>query len=381
MHIFVAEDRDAAAYLLNDFYNLLDEKQRPISSPRPTSVRSAYGAEDAPGRGATHCGDERTCGRFTKGYLVVCTYPEALAERVVDAATLQRDTIDRASSATRFRIADAGRTPLTRCELHARRFRLRTGAVLSCAAASSTSSPTSESLPYRFDFFGEEVDSIRRFNISSQLSAGQAASGRRSSPTSMRGEGGPGVARAVRRFWGDACYWFYDADYALRRVDDLRRQGCSRRRRIPPADGPPADQPPACCSTRHGRQETWWRLRDNAGRSGRRRSAVVFRHGAAALVQQEFRAAGRRPVPQRDTERAIATYILSENKAAGRTPAKTSSTRSARGQAAAPVARRHAARGVRRPYDSATLLSIPTTRSSTVTSVTASTARSGATSR
>ena len=27
VHIFVAEDRDAAAYLLNDFYNLLDEKQ------------------------------------------------------------------------------------------------------------------------------------------------------------------------------------------------------------------------------------------------------------------------------------------------------------------------------------------------------------------
>ena len=28
-----------------------------------------------------------------------------------------------------------------------------------------------ESLPYRFDFFDEEVDSIRRFNISSQLSS------------------------------------------------------------------------------------------------------------------------------------------------------------------------------------------------------------------
>ena len=29
----------------------------------------------------------------------------------------------------------------------------------------------SESKPYRIDFFGDEVDSIRRFNISSQLSA------------------------------------------------------------------------------------------------------------------------------------------------------------------------------------------------------------------
>ena len=27
VHLFVAEDRDAAAYLLNDFYNLLEEKK------------------------------------------------------------------------------------------------------------------------------------------------------------------------------------------------------------------------------------------------------------------------------------------------------------------------------------------------------------------
>ena len=30
---------------------------------------------------------------FTKGYLVVCTYPEALAERIVDAEALNRGTI------------------------------------------------------------------------------------------------------------------------------------------------------------------------------------------------------------------------------------------------------------------------------------------------
>ena len=44
VHIFMAEDRDAAAYLLNDFYNLLDEKQvyfYPSSYKRP----AAYGAE------------------------------------------------------------------------------------------------------------------------------------------------------------------------------------------------------------------------------------------------------------------------------------------------------------------------------------------------
>ncbi|MFQ7502100.1 MAG: hypothetical protein ACLRMJ_01240 [Alistipes finegoldii] len=42
----------------------------------------------------------------------------------------------------------------------------------------------SESKPYRIDFFGDEVDSIRRFNISSQLRPTNST-GWRSFPTSM----------------------------------------------------------------------------------------------------------------------------------------------------------------------------------------------------
>ena len=44
VHIFVAEDRDAAAYLLNDFYNLLDEKQV-YFFPSSYKRSAAYGAE------------------------------------------------------------------------------------------------------------------------------------------------------------------------------------------------------------------------------------------------------------------------------------------------------------------------------------------------
>lgn len=40
VHVFVAEDRDAAAYLLNDLYALLDER-RILFSRRPTSGRSS----------------------------------------------------------------------------------------------------------------------------------------------------------------------------------------------------------------------------------------------------------------------------------------------------------------------------------------------------
>ena len=44
IHLFVAEDRDAAAYLLNDFYNLLDET-RVCFFPSAYKRSAAYGAE------------------------------------------------------------------------------------------------------------------------------------------------------------------------------------------------------------------------------------------------------------------------------------------------------------------------------------------------
>ncbi|MDE5906156.1 MAG: transcription-repair coupling factor, partial [Alistipes sp.] len=92
VHVFVAEDRDAAAYLLNAFYNLLDEQQV-CFFPSSWKRSAAYGAEDAQGvvqRTATMNALRNFSG---KGYLVVCTYPEALAERVADAETLQQGLI------------------------------------------------------------------------------------------------------------------------------------------------------------------------------------------------------------------------------------------------------------------------------------------------
>ena len=92
VHLFVAEDRDAAAYLMNDFYNLLDETQV-YFFPSSWKRSAAYGAEDAQGVVQRTATMNAVRGFAGKGYLVVCTYPEALAERVADAETLQQGTI------------------------------------------------------------------------------------------------------------------------------------------------------------------------------------------------------------------------------------------------------------------------------------------------
>ncbi len=99
---------------------------RSTFSRRPTSVRRLR-RRGCAGRGAAHGGDARRAG-FTKGYLVVCTYPEALAERVVDARALQRETMT-VRVGDQISIAVLEDAPCG-CELHACGFRLRAGAVL-----------------------------------------------------------------------------------------------------------------------------------------------------------------------------------------------------------------------------------------------------------
>ena len=222
VHVFVAEDRDAAAYLLNDFYNLLDERQV-YFFPASWKRSAAYGAEDAQGvvqRTATMHAVRNFTG---KGYLVVCTCPEALAERVADAEALQRETItvrvgDRISiEVLEQALVDAS---FTRVDFvyEPGQYSVRGGIVDVFSY--------SESKPYRLDFFGDEVDSIRRFNISSQLSSDRLE---RVEIIPDLNAGTPAAAKvSFARFAGaEASWWFYDADFVLRRVNDIRRRTLS----------------------------------------------------------------------------------------------------------------------------------------------------------
>ena len=222
VHVFVAEDRDAAAYLLNDFYNLLDERQV-YFFPSSWKRSAAYGAEDAQGvvqRTATMHAVRNFTG---KGYLVVCTCPEALAERVADAEALQRETItvrvgDRISiEVLEQALVDAS---FTRVDFvyEPGQYSVRGGIVDVFSY--------SESKPYRLDFFGDEVDWIRRFNISSQLSSDRLE---RVEIIPDLNAGTPAAAKvSFARFAGaEASWWFYDADFVLRRVNDIRRRTLS----------------------------------------------------------------------------------------------------------------------------------------------------------
>ncbi len=222
VHVFVAEDRDAAAYLLNDFYNLLDEKQV-YFFPSSYKRSAAYGAEDAQGVVQRTATMHAVRGFAAKSHMVVCTYPEALAERVADAEALQRETItvkvgDKISiEVLEQALVDAA---FTRVDFvyEPGQYSVRGGIVDVFSF--------SESKPYRLDFFGDEVDSIRRFNISSQLSSDKLD---RVEIIPDLNAGIPASAKvSFAQFAGaDVSYWFYDADFVLRRVNDIRRKTLS----------------------------------------------------------------------------------------------------------------------------------------------------------
>ncbi len=241
VHVIVTEDRDAAAYLSNDLYALLDP-ERVFFFPSSYKRSIRYGEEDRQGvvqrtsaldavrhyaeaaagketgQGNRRQGNRQKTGQEAEEYIVICTCPEALAERVAGADELADKTLrirvgDSLPVETLERqLVDGG---FTRVDFvyEPGQYSLRGGIVDIFSF--------SENKPCRLDFFGDEVDSIRRFDISSQLSDERLEEVR--IIPDMHEQAAARVTLAA--FAGaEAVWWFYDADYALRKVNDLRRK-------------------------------------------------------------------------------------------------------------------------------------------------------------
>ena len=215
VHLFVAEDRDAAAYMLNDFYALLDES-RVLFFPTSYKKSILYHREDAQGV-VQRTAVLNALRSHRKGYLVICTYPEALAERVADEGSLSQrmrslrvgQTIAIASLQEQLEALGFVQVDFV---YEPGQFSRRGGIVDVFSYA--------ESRPYRVDFFGDEIDSVRRFNISNQLSFERIEQAE-IIPNMNDDE----VAKvSLVRFAGEMTCWAYDMNYLLRRVNDLRHR-------------------------------------------------------------------------------------------------------------------------------------------------------------
>ncbi len=338
VHIFISEDKDAAAYLMNDFYALLGEEnvmffpagykrsvqfgqEDPSGIVQRTAALSAIrdfscaGKSSRPNKksgtdiaggtcGANGTGDgsaSDTGGK--KRYLIICTYPEALAEKVVEAAEMERLSLDIAAGSRismEFLAEALDEYGFTRVDfVHEPGQYSRRGGIIDIFSFA-------DNKPCRIDFFGDEVESIRRFDVASQLSVDKLD----------RVEIVPNLKRAAADrsvsfpdFAGEAVYWADDLDYALRRVDDIRRKML--------ADADEPGETDARVTSRKQLREglenkTVFVRRDNA-REFTASSVIEFHTSPQPAFNKQY-ALLAKDIHDRAGD-GFTTYILSDNKA------------------------------------------------------------------
>ena len=162
--LFVLDDSEEAAYFYQDLTQMLGDTQVLYF---PSSYRRAvkYGQRDA----ANVVLRTEALSRLGSGTLplFVVTCPQALAELVVDRDTLKGHTLEVGAGQT-LDVVQVQKTLLdlgfsrTDYVYEPGQFAVR-GSLLDVYSYSSE-------YPYRIDFFGDEVDSIRTFDVQDQLS-------------------------------------------------------------------------------------------------------------------------------------------------------------------------------------------------------------------
>jgi len=163
-HLFVLTDRDEAAYFFNDLQNLLSREVLLF----PMSYKKPYQYEEIENANVLMRAEVlNKLNPAPKDGLLMVTYPEALSEKVINKRSLKANTLTiRAGEKldTNFveELLQTYEFEKTDFVYEAGQFSVRGGIIDVFSFASE--------FPFRIDLFGDEVESIRKFNPESQLS-------------------------------------------------------------------------------------------------------------------------------------------------------------------------------------------------------------------
>ncbi len=168
--LFILDDQEEAGYFYHDLVQLLGEQNVLFF---PSSFRRAvkFGQRDAASEILrTEVMAKSLASPEGSGSLFIVSYPEAIAERVASKKTLDDRTLQ-------IRVSEQVDIAFVEQTLFEFGFQ-RTDYVYEPGQFAVRGSLVdvfsfSSEYPYRIDFFGDEVDSIRTFEVESQLSRGQ----------------------------------------------------------------------------------------------------------------------------------------------------------------------------------------------------------------
>ncbi|HPT09180.1 MAG TPA: transcription-repair coupling factor [Bacteroidales bacterium] len=174
VHLFVLSDRETAAYFYNDLEQINGEKEFPLSEKRvlffPSSVKHRFqgGVNDNQGLLSRTEVLNRLNGKTRK--MLIVTYPEALAEKVAGKKYLEKNTLKLSVGEQvnmDFILDLLVEYEFERADFVAEpgQFSLRGGLIDIFSF--------SNDYPYRIEFDGDQVYSIRSFDPSTQLSIGK----------------------------------------------------------------------------------------------------------------------------------------------------------------------------------------------------------------
>jgi len=170
-HMFILPDKESAAYFLNDLENIFEEQNLPSEKKRiifyPTSYRKAYEIEKTDNVNVLLRTDvlNRLSGGRRK--MIVVTYPEALSEKVVTHSYLVKNTFKLKTGekvSLDFIMEFLSEYGFERVDfvVEPGQFTLRGGIVDVYSF--------SNDFPYRIEFSGNVVESLRTFDPQTQLS-------------------------------------------------------------------------------------------------------------------------------------------------------------------------------------------------------------------
>ncbi len=171
IHLFILPERESAAYFFNDLEHILDDRDKPYHKKQvlffPTSYKRPYELEKTDSNNLLSRTEvlKRISSRGKKTLLV--TYPEALTEKVVKRSFIKKNTF-RLQAGEQVSI-DFINDLLHEYGFSQTDFVLEPGQFSVRGGIIDVFSFTNDK-PYRIEFFGDEVESIRSFNPEDQLS-------------------------------------------------------------------------------------------------------------------------------------------------------------------------------------------------------------------
>lgn len=165
--VFVLPDREEAIYFMNDLENLLDKKALFF----PSSFKKPYALTEIDTASVLLRAETLNELKRTSEYgSLIITFPEALAEKAIDKDTLEQNTLSIAVG-NKLSIEFISEY-LTEYQFDRSDFVYEAGQFAVRGGIVDIFSFSNE-LPYRVEFYGDHIDSIRTFDPNDQLSIEQ----------------------------------------------------------------------------------------------------------------------------------------------------------------------------------------------------------------